>query len=317
MQRWATPRSSSDGSPRKPCVPGGEFGEAPAGGTRTLVQHRPVGVAALITPWNFPAAMATRKIAPALAAGCTVVLKPASETPLTALAIADLLDASRGAPRSRRGRDDQQTRRCRRDVARRRARPQGVLHRVHRRRSTTPAAGSRPRHEHLHGARWQRSADRDRRRGPPLGSGGRHGREVSQWWAGVHRCEPALRPRVHCLRVPGPVRAAGRKAVRGCSARRKRDRPPDQRSRSRPCHGRRGGGRRRRRPYLSPGGRARRCAGALLPANRPGLCSFWRSDPARGDLRAGRAHRDLARRERTAPDGQRHGVRACGLRVRR
>jgi succinate-semialdehyde dehydrogenase/glutarate-semialdehyde dehydrogenase len=71
--------------------PGGEYGEAPSGGVRTLVSHRPVGVAALVTPWNFPAAMATRKIAPALAAGCTVVLKPAAETPLTALAVARLL----------------------------------------------------------------------------------------------------------------------------------------------------------------------------------------------------------------------------------
>jgi succinate-semialdehyde dehydrogenase/glutarate-semialdehyde dehydrogenase len=70
---------------------GGDYGTAPAGGTRTLVTHHPVGVAALVTPWNFPAAMATRKIAPALAAGCTVVLKPASETPLTAFAIAKLL----------------------------------------------------------------------------------------------------------------------------------------------------------------------------------------------------------------------------------
>ncbi|WP_109508270.1 NAD-dependent succinate-semialdehyde dehydrogenase [Nocardioides speluncae] len=69
----------------------GEYGVSPAGGTRTVVTHRPVGVAALVTPWNFPAAMATRKIAPALAAGCTVVLKPAAETPLTALAIASLL----------------------------------------------------------------------------------------------------------------------------------------------------------------------------------------------------------------------------------
>lgn len=69
----------------------GSYGESPAGGTRTIVTHRPVGVAALVTPWNFPAAMATRKIAPALAAGCTVVLKPAAETPLTALAIAELL----------------------------------------------------------------------------------------------------------------------------------------------------------------------------------------------------------------------------------
>ncbi|WP_435771362.1 NAD-dependent succinate-semialdehyde dehydrogenase [Nocardioides sp. SYSU DS0651] len=75
----------------------GGYGPAPAGGTRTVVTHRPVGVAALVTPWNFPAAMATRKIAPALAAGCTVVLKPAAETPLTALAVAGLV-AEAGIP---------------------------------------------------------------------------------------------------------------------------------------------------------------------------------------------------------------------------
>lgn len=69
----------------------GEYGVSPAGGTRSLVTHKPVGVAALVTPWNFPAAMATRKIAPALAAGCTVVLKPAAETPSTALRIGELL----------------------------------------------------------------------------------------------------------------------------------------------------------------------------------------------------------------------------------
>lgn len=75
----------------------GDFGEAPAGGARTIVGHRPVGVAALVTPWNFPAAMVTRKLGPALAAGCTAVLKPAAETPLTALAIATLLSEA-GAP---------------------------------------------------------------------------------------------------------------------------------------------------------------------------------------------------------------------------
>jgi succinate-semialdehyde dehydrogenase/glutarate-semialdehyde dehydrogenase len=72
----------------------GNYGIAPGGGARTIVTHRPSGVAALLTPWNFPAAMATRKIAPALAAGCTVVLKPAHETPLTALAVAHLLTAA-------------------------------------------------------------------------------------------------------------------------------------------------------------------------------------------------------------------------------
>ncbi len=75
----------------------GEYGAAPAGGARTIVTHRAVGVAALVTPWNFPAAMVTRKVAPALAAGCAVVLKPAAETPLTALALASILQRA-GVP---------------------------------------------------------------------------------------------------------------------------------------------------------------------------------------------------------------------------
>lgn len=64
---------------------------APSGDYRILVERAPIGVAVLVTPWNYPAAMATRKIGPALAAGCSVVLKPASDTPLTALAIGALL----------------------------------------------------------------------------------------------------------------------------------------------------------------------------------------------------------------------------------
>ncbi|MGB3339770.1 MAG: NAD-dependent succinate-semialdehyde dehydrogenase [Devosia sp.] len=75
----------------------GEVSTAPSGTNKILVQHQPIGVAVLVTPWNFPAAMATRKIAPALAAGCTVVLKPATETPLTAYALAALY-AEAGVP---------------------------------------------------------------------------------------------------------------------------------------------------------------------------------------------------------------------------
>src|SRR5690606_34146435 len=55
-----------------------------------LVTKEPVGVCAAITPWNFPAAMITRKVAPALAAGCTIIVKPAQQTPLSALALAEL-----------------------------------------------------------------------------------------------------------------------------------------------------------------------------------------------------------------------------------
>ncbi|RCS22533.1 NAD-dependent succinate-semialdehyde dehydrogenase [Phyllobacterium salinisoli] len=68
----------------------GEYRHTPSGSHNILVDHEPIGIAVLITPWNFPAAMATRKIGPALAAGCTVILKPASETPLTAYAMARL-----------------------------------------------------------------------------------------------------------------------------------------------------------------------------------------------------------------------------------
>ena len=75
----------------------GEFGIAPGGASRILVDYQPIGICVLITPWNFPAAMATRKIAPALAAGCTVILKPASETPLTAYALAALYEEA-GVP---------------------------------------------------------------------------------------------------------------------------------------------------------------------------------------------------------------------------
>jgi succinate-semialdehyde dehydrogenase/glutarate-semialdehyde dehydrogenase len=75
----------------------GSVSHAPASRARILVHHKPAGVAVLVTPWNFPAAMGTRKIAPALAAGCGVVLKPASETPLTSLALVPLLDEA-GVP---------------------------------------------------------------------------------------------------------------------------------------------------------------------------------------------------------------------------
>jgi succinate-semialdehyde dehydrogenase / glutarate-semialdehyde dehydrogenase len=70
----------------------GDIQTAPGGTNKIIVLHQPVGIAVLVTPWNFPAAMAARKIAPALAAGCTTILKPASETPLTALAVAALME---------------------------------------------------------------------------------------------------------------------------------------------------------------------------------------------------------------------------------
>ncbi len=75
----------------------GDLMRAPASGARIMVQEKPAGIAVLVTPWNYPAAMGTRKIAPALAAGCPVVIKPASETPLTMLALLPLLEEA-GVP---------------------------------------------------------------------------------------------------------------------------------------------------------------------------------------------------------------------------
>jgi succinate-semialdehyde dehydrogenase/glutarate-semialdehyde dehydrogenase len=70
----------------------GRYGSNPEGTGRMIVTHLPVGPSFLITPWNFPLAMATRKIAPALAAGCTAIVKPAELTPLTTLYFARLLE---------------------------------------------------------------------------------------------------------------------------------------------------------------------------------------------------------------------------------
>jgi len=71
---------------------------APASGARIIVQNKPAGISVLVTPWNYPAAMGTRKIAPALAAGCPRIIKPAGETPLTMLELMPLLEEA-GVPK--------------------------------------------------------------------------------------------------------------------------------------------------------------------------------------------------------------------------
>jgi succinate-semialdehyde dehydrogenase / glutarate-semialdehyde dehydrogenase len=76
---------------------GGRLAPTPSGLSRVLVGHHPVGVVVMVTPWNFPAAMITRKVAPALGAGNAVVVKPAAETPLTALHLGELM-AEAGVP---------------------------------------------------------------------------------------------------------------------------------------------------------------------------------------------------------------------------
>ena len=78
----------------------GRYAVAPNGQGRLLTMQQPVGPCLLITPWNFPLAMGTRKIGPAIAAGCTMVVKPAQQTPLSMLALAKILEEA-GLPRRR------------------------------------------------------------------------------------------------------------------------------------------------------------------------------------------------------------------------
>src|ERR1700727_3183207 len=75
----------------------GNLTTAPVAGNKILVSRQPIGVSVLVTPWNVPAAMGTRKLGPALAAGCSGVLKPGEDTPLTAPALAALLEEA-GVP---------------------------------------------------------------------------------------------------------------------------------------------------------------------------------------------------------------------------
>ena len=135
----------------------GSLSIAPSGANRIMVQRQPVGVSYMITPWNFPAAMATRKIGPALAAGCTVVLKPAKETPLTRARGGRAAGRGRRARRRRQRRADQQARPADRGGARRPAGAQAVVHRLHRGRPDAAEAGGRLR---ASTARWSWAATR-------------------------------------------------------------------------------------------------------------------------------------------------------------
>ena len=184
----------------------GRYSVSPDGKSRLLVTKKPVGPCLLITPWNFPLAMATRKIAPAVAAGCTMVLKSANLTPLTSqLFAAVMMEAGLPAgvlnviPTSTAGAThgsaDQGS-----------APAEAVLHRFHRGRP--PAARRRLRDgpADLDGTRRQRPVRgvrgrrrRCRRRRGDAGEAAEHGR-------GLHRGEPVHRARVRRGGVRGEVR---------------------------------------------------------------------------------------------------------------
>jgi succinate-semialdehyde dehydrogenase/glutarate-semialdehyde dehydrogenase len=166
----------------------GEMSIAPSGANRILVQHQPIGVSVLVTPWNFPAAMATRKIGPALAAGCTVVLKPATETPLTAYALAALV-AEAGVPDG-----------VINVITTRKSGPlvSALLHdsRVRKLSFTgSTEVGRRLLHE---AADTVISCSMELGGNAPFRGRWRHDRQDAQWRRSLHRREPLPRPARHC-----------------------------------------------------------------------------------------------------------------------
>ena len=186
---------------------------------RYLTIKQPIGVVAAIAPWNFPIAMITRKVAPALASGCTVVVKPAAETPLCALAVAKLgMDA--GLPsgvlnivttKDASGR--------RQGLLRRPARAQALLHRLDRNRQAALPAMRRHGEEADARAWRQRAAHRlRRRRSRP---GGRR----------YHRFQVSERRTDLCLRQPHPGAIGHLRPLRGGACRSREE------ARGRPRHG--------------------------------------------------------------------------------
>ena len=163
---------------------------------RYLTIKQPIGVVAAIAPWNFPIAMITRKVAPALAAGCTIVVKPAAETPLCALGHRQARARRRRAARRAQHRDHQG--RCGRGqgLLRRWPGAQALLHRLDRGRQDALPAMRRHGEEAHPRARRQRAARRVRRRRSRPGGGRCHGLQIPQ-------CRPDLRLRQS---HPGAIR---------------------------------------------------------------------------------------------------------------
>ena len=274
----------------------GQVGRSPSGANRLLVTYQPVGVSVLITPWNFPAAMATRKIAPALAAGCTTVLKPAAETPLTALAVAALLQEA--------------------------GLPAGVLNVV-----TTSDPGPvveamltdrRTRMLSFTGSTevgrllLRTAADNVLKCGMELGGNAPfvvladadvdaalEGAMVAKMRNGGQACTAANRffvqEPVHDAFVEGLVATDGRGPGRPRHRREHPVRSPHQR-RGRPQGGPPGARRDRPGRPGHAGWPTGRRAGLLLPADRAGRRAAGRAGPARGGLRSGRPRRPLRAR---------------------
>ena len=168
---------------------------------RILTMRQPVGPCVFVTPWNFPMAMGTRKLAPAIAAGCTVVVKPAQQTPLSMLALAKILEDAGlpgGVLNVITGRHSGELVRT---AAEGSAHAQAVVHRLDRGRSHADRTVGRAGAARLDGARRQRPVPRVRGRRPRRRRRGRDAREDAQRRRGLHGGEPLPRARVDRRRV--------------------------------------------------------------------------------------------------------------------
>ena len=185
-------RASSSGSPTKQSALRAARFPTHIDGAHLGTVMEPVGVAALITPWNFPVAMITRKAAAALAAGCTVVVKPAHETPFSALALAQLAEEA-GFPAGVFNVVLGEPQMAMETLVRDYARARGELYRVDARRRSRRACGGRVRHQEAGaGTRRQRAVHRHRRCGSRPGREGRGEREVPDLGTGLLCGEPHL-----------------------------------------------------------------------------------------------------------------------------
>ena len=161
---------------------------------RLVVVKEPVGVCAAITPWNFPSSMITRKVAPALAAGCTVVIKPAEATPYSALALAELAHRA-GFPPGVLNVVTGDARAIGGEMCANPDRAQAVVHRLDRGRPHADEAGGPDGQEDLARARRQRAVRRVRRRRSRRRRRRRDHRQVPQRRTDVRVHQPVLRPR--------------------------------------------------------------------------------------------------------------------------
>ena len=204
-------RRTSSGSPRKRSASTATSFRRSRNDRRLVVVKEPVGVCAAITPWNFPCSMITRKVAPALAAGCTVVIKPAEATPFSALR-ARRARASRGIPARRAQRHHRRRAVDRRRDVRESDGAQALVHRLDRSRPAADEAGRADDQEDLARARRQCAVHRVRRCRPRCGGRRRDRLQVPQRGPDLRLREPLLRARQGLRRVRREARGEGRRA---------------------------------------------------------------------------------------------------------